>query len=92
MEPDTLRQSARRISRHFQLDDRATVMLGCIACGRNTPSAEERAELVAIAGSTGDIERFIEAATSRAVQFWHQHRRMILATAERLSAEKLVCA
>ena len=94
MNRDTLRQAGRLIAEHCGLDAAASVMVGCISAAgvRATPSAEDRAELVSIAGSSGDIERFIEAATSRAVQFFGTHRKAILTTAERLSAENLVPA
>lgn len=96
IDPDTLRRSGRLIAEHHHLDPAAIVMVGCIAAtGRlvtATPSAEERAELVALAETTDGLEHFIESATSRAVQFASARWKLILAHAERLAAENLVCA
>ena len=96
MTPDALRHAGRLVARDYRLDDAAVVMVGCIAAsgrpGSAVPSAEERAELLCIAESSDGIERFIEAATSRAVQFASARWPMILAHAERLAAEMAAVA
>lgn len=91
--PDALRHAARRLARQRGLDPAAVVMAGAIAAtGRHrgaTPSAEERAELVSIAGDADGCELFIEAATSRARQFTDAQRKLIEAMAERLAAAEV---
>lgn len=86
---DALRHAARRLARRDGLDRAAEVMVGAIAAtgrlGGVSPSAEERAELVSIAGDADGCELFIEAATSRALQFAASRWELIEAAAERLA-------
>ena len=90
------RRAGRLVAMHYRLDPAAVVMVGAIAargqCGGANPSAEERAELLALAGTSDGFERFVEAATSRAVQFASARWKMIQVAAERLAAEKPVSA
>lgn len=96
MTPDSLRQAGRLVAEHYRLDAAAVVMVGAIAAtghrGGAMPSAEERAELLSLAGDADHFAQFLEAATSRAHQFASVRWTMIQATAERFSAQQAVCA
>ncbi|MGH7193126.1 MAG: hypothetical protein ACREJM_06270 [Candidatus Saccharimonadales bacterium] len=98
MTDEAIRLAGRDVARKFGLDPAATIMVGALATARRygrvnaVPSAEERAELLALAGDADHFERFVEAASSRASQFilcegpWA----VILGRAERLSAQQAV--
>ena len=94
MTPDARRRAGRLVARHHRLDPAAAVMVGAVAetgqRGGATPSAEDRAELLSIAGNANGFERFIEAATSRAVQFASARWKTILEQAERMAERNAV--
>jgi hypothetical protein len=97
MTDDLIRKVARAVARRENLDPAAKVLVGALAVARyrHVPvchSAEERAELLSLAETSDGIERFTEAATSRAHQFVAAHWKVILRHCERLSGAEAVLA
>lgn len=87
-----IRRFACALASHRGIDPAASVMAGAVAVARGrghfsaSPTAEERAELLALAGHADDFQAFVEAATARAYQFLSPAiLRLILERAERLS-------